>query len=74
VLTVRCGGAHRVSSGQDVPAVLRGYLLEGCLPGCLRNAGYRLLVSESDDSEALEMDGQTLQDRGSVIFGTQVGD
>jgi hypothetical protein len=33
-----------------------------------------LLVSESDDSEALEIDGQTLQDRGSVIFGTQVGD
>jgi hypothetical protein len=45
-------------------AVLRGYLLEESLAWLLRNAGYRLLVRESDDEEALKMDGQTLMVKG----------
>jgi hypothetical protein len=49
-------------------AVLRGYLLEEALAWLLRNAGYRLLVSDSDDSEALETAGHTLlvKGRGAV--------
>jgi hypothetical protein len=45
-------------------AVLRGYLLEEALAWLLRNTGYRLLVHESQDTEALVMRHGALCVRG----------
>jgi len=45
-------------------ALLRGYLLEEALAWLLRNAGYRLLVHDSQDPEELVMEGRTLLVRG----------
>lgn len=49
-------------------AVLRGYLLEEALAWLLRNAGYRLLVHDSQDRDELVMNGGTLlvQGRGTA--------
>jgi hypothetical protein len=49
------------------PAVLRGYLLEEALAWLLRNAGYRLLVHQSQDPEVLVAAGNGLcvQGRGA---------
>jgi hypothetical protein len=46
------------------PAVLRGYLLEEALAWLLRNAGYRLLVHESQDPDELVTRGTELRVRG----------
>lgn len=48
--------------------VWRGYLLEEALAWLLRNSGYRLLVDENDDPEALSMGSNGLRVKGRGAY------